>query len=85
MNEEEYAALLMKLNDLEARVEALSHHGMDHGNNDALDNGILLREIKLVPTAKQDAATIYLQDNGGKSRLMILFQTGAAVQIDTEA
>jgi hypothetical protein len=84
MDEEQYAALLSKIAELETRIEALSRHGMDHGAGDAMDNGVLLREVRLTPSGQRDSAAVFLQDNGGKSRLMVQFQTGAAIQIETE-
>jgi hypothetical protein len=46
---------------------------------------LLMREASSAPTGNADYATIYAIDNGaGKTQLMVIFGTGAAVTIATE-
>lgn len=46
------------------------------------DDPIILSEQATAPAAKANKAVIYAEDNGsGKTRLMVKFPTGSAVQL----
>lgn len=49
------------------------------------DNTVILSEQTATPPARPNKAVIYAVDNGsGKTRLMVRFPTGAAVQLAIE-
>ena len=64
------------------RVNGLIEASVDDDKLDIRDNWLEMEELATTPTGTSNEAKIFAQDNGsGKTKLMVIFGTGAAQQI----
>ena len=64
------------------RVNGLIEASVDDDKLDISDNWLEMEELATAPTGTSNEAKIFAQDNGsGKTKLMVIFGTGAAQQI----
>ena len=64
------------------RVNGLIEASVDDDKLDIRDNWLEMEELATAPTGTSNEAKIFAQDNGsGKTKLMVIFGTGAAQQI----